>query len=201
MSKIINTDTGIDIHFESEVGRTVTALKNGGVILYPTDTIWGVGCDVFDEAAVRKTFAVKQRDFAKKMVLLVSDGEMLEKYVQQIQPKVHTLHDYHERPVTIIYDHPIGLPSYLLEKDGSVAIRIVKDDFCAAVIQALQKPILSSSANISGEPFPLQFSDISPSVIQNVDYCVDHRRTEAMKNKPSIIARLSDKGEFIFLRT
>lgn len=186
--------------YEEEVNKIVLTLKNGGVIVYPTDTIWGIGCDIFNEIAVRNTFKIKKRPFEKKMSLLVSDAEMLRQYTKHIPARIDSLNDYYERPVTVIYNTPMNLPDYLLEKDGSVAIRIVKDDFCASVIKAFGKPILSSSANIGGEPFPSNFSEISPILLEQVDYIVKYRQSDFSKNAASIMIKLNEKQEFEVIR-
>lgn len=187
--------------YEEEVNKIVSTLKKGGVIIYPTDTIWGIGCNIFNEIAVRNTFKIKKRPFEKKMSLLVSDAEMLSQYTNQTHSKIHSLNEFYERPVTVIYSTPVNLPHYLLEKDGSIAIRIVKDDFCASVIKAFGYPILSSSANVSGEPFPSNFLEVSPIILEQVDYIVKYRQSDFSKNSASIMIKLNDKGEFEVIRS
>lgn len=186
--------------FRKEIDEAVAELRNGGIILYPTDTIWGVGCDACNETAVRKVFALKKRPIEKTAVLLVSSVEMLGHYVTDIHPKIYTLHDYHTRPVTVIYDHPQNLPAIHIAAEGTVAIRIVQDEFCKGLIDALGAPIVSTSANIGGEPFPSNFAEITDAVKEGVDYIVKYRQTDLEEREPSVIIKLSDKEEFDFLR-
>lgn len=186
--------------YREEIDNIIPHLKNGGLILYPTDTIWGIGCDACNEAAILKVFALKKRSLDKKMVILVADSEMLSNYVAKIHPKINSINDYHARPVTVIYDQAKNLPAINVDPRGTIAIRIVKDEFCQAMITALGTPIISTSANISGEPFPDNFSEISQEIKKGVNYIVRHRQNDLNKNAPSVIVRLSEKGELDFLR-
>ena len=183
-----------------EVAQVLPVLASGGLILYPTDTIWGIGCSANDVAAIERIFTLKNRPKEKGFVLLVSDMDMLDKYIERIHPKLNSLNQYHERPVTVIYKNPRNLPSILIADDNSVAIRIVKDDFCSALIKAFGQPLIATSANISGEPFPKYFEEITDDVKKGVDYIVKHRQTETKQNAPSVIVTLSKKNELIFLR-
>lgn len=175
-------------------------LESGGLILYPTDTIWGVGCDATNADAVNRVFDLKQRDRSKPFVLLVSDIEMLKNYVHEMHPRLQTLLQYHKRPLTIIYENAKNLPANCIGADGSVAIRIVQDKFCNELIAAYGKPLVASSANISDEPFPQFFGEISSEVISGVDLVVDYRRWDKTPSAPSVIARLDERDELQFLR-
>lgn len=183
-----------------EIQSVVSVIQKGGIILYPTDTVWGIGCDPFNSDAVNKLLVVKQQDFKKGFVLLVNDQEMLKKYVPKVEPKIQNLLDYHIRPVTVVYDKAVDLPDYLLAKDGSVAIRITQDAFCQELITKLGTPLISTIANISNEPIPKIFNEISAKIIQQMDYVVQHRQNDTKKSTPSVIITLSSKEEMIFLR-
>lgn len=199
MQIFTNPDTVMLHTFDFEV--PVLALENGGIILYPTDTIWGIGCDATNAEAVEKVYALKQRDRSKPFILLVSSIDMLRKYVERVHPRVETLLVYHERPLTIIYDQPVNLPRNVLAPDGSIGIRIVKDEYCRQLIERFGRPIVSTSANISDEPFPSHFGEISSAVIIGVDHVVKHRQMDKEMGEPSVVARISDGAELEFLRT
>jgi L-threonylcarbamoyladenylate synthase len=186
--------------YREEIDDIIPYLRNGGLILYPTDTIWGIGCDACNEVAIQKVFALKNRSLDKKMVILVADSEMLSHYVMQVHPKINAINDFHERPVTIIYDNAKNLPTLNIGPTGTIAIRIVKDEFCQAMIRALGSPIISTSANISGEPFPENFNEISRAIKNGVNYIVRHRQNDLSKNQPSVIVELTEKKELNFLR-
>ncbi len=178
----------------------IEVLEKGGIILFPTDTIWGIGCDATNEDAIRKIYALKQRDLSKPFILLAESMPMVKQYVQHVHPKVETLLHYHTRPLTIIYEQAINLPDIAVAQDKSVGIRIPQDAFCQELIKALGKPIVATSANISNEPFPKRFGEISSAVIQGVDHVVQHLKRDRIEAEPSVIVRLSAKGDLIFLR-
>lgn len=181
--------------------ETITAtLERGGLILYPTDTIWGIGCDATNHAAVQRIFDLKQRSHDQPFVLLVNSIEMLKNYVEQVHPKIETLLMYHVQPLTLIYDQAKNLPSIAYAPDGTVAIRIVQDSFCRELIQQFGKPLVASSANIIEKPYPANFGGISSDVITGVDYVVKWKQGEKKLGQPSVIARFSDKEELVFLR-
>lgn len=188
-----------DYNFDS----VIETLDSGGIILFPTDTIWGIGCDATDPVAVEKIFALKNRPRHKPFILLVSSIEMLQNYVEHLHPRLETLLLYHQRPLTIIYDKAKNLPSNAHADGGSVGIRLVQDDFCKQLIENFGKPLVGTSANISDEPFPNHFGEISSAVIQGVDFVVRHRQGEKNMGAPSVIARMTDplKGELEFLRS
>jgi len=175
-------------------------LENDGIILYPTDTIWGLGCDATNPVAIERIYKLKQRDRSKPFVLLVDGIEMLKEYIVELHPRLETLMLYHNRPLTVIYDQSKNLPDIATGPGGSVAIRIVQDDFCQQLIQYFGKPLVATSANISDEPFPAIFGEISSAVIQGVNYTAQHRRDDKSPGEPSVIVKYDKKGELIFIR-
>lgn len=175
-------------------------LKKGEAILYPTDTIWGLGCDVQNTAAIQKIYQIKQRPATMPFVLLVSDMAMLQQYVARIPPKAGDLIEYYERPLTIIYKEIQNLPTAILAENGTVAIRVTKDPFCRAFIKAFGGAVVSTSANISGKPFPSCFAEIDESIKKGVDYIVEHRQEELSALSPSVIVSFDDSNELVFIR-
>lgn len=180
--------------------EVIDTLNSGGTILYPTDTIWGIGCDACNARAIDKVYALKQRDPAKPFIVLAASLAMVKQYVNQVHPRIDTLLGYHKRPLTVVYEQARNLPPNLIAADGSVAIRIPQDDYCRSLIQAYGKPLVATSANISNEPFPKHFGAISSSVIEGVDHVMRGKR-DVIESEPSVIVRLSPKGELIFLRS
>jgi len=190
------------LSFEADqINRAVEVLTDKGLLLYPTDTIWGIGCDATNVEAVAKIYALKKRDLSKPLVVLVDSLRMLKDYVEQVHPRMDTLLAYHKRPLTVIYEKAKQLPDNLIAKDRSVAIRVVQDDFCKAMIRQFGKPIVATSANISNEPFPDNFGAISSEVIKGIDFVVRHRQCEKTANQPSVLVRVLANGELEFLRT
>lgn len=183
------------------IDKAIEVINQGGIILYPTDTIWGLGCDPFNSAAIERVLRLKNRDADKAFILLVDSLEMLKKYLENLHPRVETLLSYHTRPLTIIYDNPKNLPEEIIAKDGSIGIRISIDPFCRHLIHKFGKPIISTSANVSGEPYPPNFGAIKSEIIQGVDYVVNIRQTEDKEVLPSIIASVDANGELEFIRT
>jgi len=175
-------------------------LSNGGTILYPTDTIWGIGCDATNETAIDRVYEIKKRDRSKPFVILVSSIQMLKKYVEYVHPRLETLLLFHQRPLTIIYDKAVNLPKNAASNNGSVAIRVTNDPFCKELIECFGKPIISTSANVSDSPFPSHFGEVSSSVIIGIDYVVKHRQLDKNMGEPSVIAKLGADGELEFLR-
>lgn len=189
-----------DSIFYQEVSRTVDALRRGDTILYPTDTVWGIGCDATNIHAVNRIFTVKNRDREKSLIILLYSKEQLSQYLHNVPPFAHELLDGIEEPVTVIYNGARNLALNTIAADGSVAIRVTKHPFCEAVLRAFGKPIVSTSANISGEGTPLLFKDISDSVKQKVDYLVqlDHDVVENVKT--SMIIRMFPDGQYKVIR-
>ncbi|MEZ4886147.1 MAG: L-threonylcarbamoyladenylate synthase [Chitinophagales bacterium] len=176
-------------------------LQNGGTILYPTDTVWGIGCDATSEEAVKKVYALKQRDESKALIILVKDEEMLRKYVTEIPSSIAVILTHATRPTTIIYPNARNLASNLIAEDGSIAIRIPQHDFCQNLLQQWQKPLVSTSANISGEPTPIHFSEISETIKNQVDYVVDSDVFDIQTpTQPSRILKIGEEGEVLVIR-
>lgn len=183
----------------TEVNSALEVLKKGGLILYPTDTVWGVGCDATNEAAVEKVYALKQRSESKALICLVSDFKMLNQYVEDVPEVAYDILKYARKPTTIIYDQPIRVAENLIADDNSLAIRVVRDKFCNALIRKFRRPIVSTSANISGAPTPSNFKEIASEILEGVDYVVNLQRTEK-PSKPSAIIKLTNNGEVTVIR-
>ncbi|MGA1227584.1 MAG: L-threonylcarbamoyladenylate synthase [Tamlana sp.] len=178
---------------QTEITNTLKILKEGGLILYPTDTIWGIGCDATNEKAVKKIYKLKQREDSKALICLVADERMLKKYVKQIPEAAINIIEVTNKPTTIIYDEAQNLASNLISAEGSIAIRIPDDEFCYWISRKFNGAIVSTSANISGQPIPKSFKEISPEVLKGVDYVVNLHH-EKICNKPSSIIKLSNNG-------
>jgi len=183
-----------------ELKKTLEVLHKGGTILYPTDTVWGIGCDARNKEAVDKIFKIKQRAEYKSMVVLVCDEKMLNRYVKEVPAVAWDLIEAAGGPITIIFPEGRGLAQNVIAADDSVGIRIVKDDFCRDLIHKFGKPIVSTSANISGEPAPASFHEISNEVLNKVDYIVNLRQDEINNIKPSTIIKVAMNGEIKIFR-
>lgn len=181
----------MDIH--SEIKQTLEILRSGGVILYPTDTVWGLGCDATNESAVKRVYEIKKRSDAKSMLVLVDSMARLQSYVDEVSDIAWDLTDLSEKPLTIIYPNAKNLAKNLVAEDSSVGIRITNELFSKTLCERFRKPIVSSSANISGEPTPSNFSQISDEIKKSVDYIVNFRQEEKTLPVPSSIIKL-DKG-------
>ena len=177
-----------------DMAKALETLRNGGVILYPTDTIWGLGCDATNPEAVEKIYRIKGRAESKAMLALVGSDGQLETYVAHIPEVAWELIDAAVRPLTIIYDHPRGLAPNMLASDGSVGIRISQESFSRTLCQRFGKPIVSTSANRSGQPAPKTFSEISPQIKDSVDYIVMFGRSSMLPHTASDIIKISDGG-------
>lgn len=175
--------------FATEVEMALSSLRKGDVILYPTDTIWGLGCDATAEEAVKKIYDIKQRSDSKSLIVLVADERDILHYVSAPDPALFDFIQEQTRPTTVVFDGAINLPDSLIAADGSIAIRIVRDEFCRHLIKRLRKPIVSTSANISGQPSPQFFGEISPEVKSLVDYVVGWRQNDTNPSQPSQIIR------------
>ena len=185
---------------EEEIRKALEVLRTGGTILYPTDTIWGIGCDATNEKAVEKIFAIKQRQESKSLIILVSDDGMLNRFVKNIPALAWDLMEVTETPLTIIYDGGRGLAKNVFAEDGSIGVRKVSDDFCQRLIHKFGKPIVSTSANITGEPAPQNFSEIKGEIKQSVDYIVNWKQNEIANAKASSIIKLKENGEIKIIR-
>jgi L-threonylcarbamoyladenylate synthase len=185
---------------ETEIKNAIEVLRSGGIILYPTDTIWGIGCDATNEAAVKKIYDLKQRSDSKSMIILLDNEAKLPSYVQHVPEQAWQLIEYAEKPLTIIYSEAKNLAKNIIAEDGSIGIRITKDEFCKRLIEKFRKPIVSTSANISGENAPASFSQISDEIKRGVDYIVALRQEENKPSTPSTIIKLGIKGEIEIIR-
>ncbi len=183
-----------------EVVKALRVLQEGGIILYPTDTIWGIGCDATNTEAIKKIYALKQRDEAKSMIILLDTENKLESYIQEVPSIAYELIEYAENPLTLVMPGAKNISPALISADGSVGVRVAKHDFCQQVIQRLRKPLVSTSANISGRPSPQNFGQIEQEIIDGVDYVVDLEQHELEQKKPSTIMRLNPDGRFEFIR-
>ena len=185
---------------EQEIRQCVAVLKRGGTILYPTDTIWGIGCDATNYKAVEKIYKLKKRLETKSLIILIDDPKNIEHYVKEIPEITWDLMKNVEKPLTIIYPNARNLPKNVIAEDNSIAIRIVRNEFCIRLIREFGKPIVSSSANVSGEPAPLVFRCVSENIKRSVDYVVNLYQDVLQEVKPSRIIKLKEDGEFNIIR-
>lgn len=179
--------------------QIIQTLKSGGTILYPTDTIWGIGCDATNIDAIEKIFEIKKREKTKSMIILVESEKRLQDLVD-VPEMAWEIMDLSEKPVTIIYDSPKGLPKELLAEDGSIGIRLVKNDFLKKLISKLNKPLVSTSANFSGEKSPMKFSDISQEIVDAVDFVVEENQDKVSEYSGSSIIRVWSDGRIKVIR-
>ncbi|UKT62356.1 L-threonylcarbamoyladenylate synthase [Pedobacter mucosus] len=183
-----------------EINKAFEVLKSGGVILYPTDTIWGLGCDATNEDAVEKLLKIKNRPAEKSLIVLLDVDSKIQSYISDVPEIAYSLIEYAENPLTIIFSEAKNLAPNVINQDGSVGIRIVKHDFCTPLVQRFRKPLVSTSANLSGKPSPSFFDDIDPEILDSVDYVVDFEQENRTIKKPSTIMKLSPSGQFEFIR-
>jgi len=185
--------------FNTDVENSLSVLQAGGLILYPTDTIWGIGCDATNASAVRRIYELKKRPESKSMIVLLADQRDLLQYVASPDLAVFDFLDAAIKPTTVIYDGAIGLADNLVSQDGTIAIRIVQETFCRHLIKRFRKPIVSTSANISNEPAPRTFADIPETIKQQVDYVVQYRQQDATIAAPSAVVRW-ERGQVTVIR-
>lgn len=188
---------------EEDIRNAVETMRKGGVILYPTDTVWGIGCDATNEEAVRRVYAIKQRDDSKALICLVDSDARLQRYVRQVPDVAWQLIDSLKdggKPTTLILDGAVNLAPNLIAEDGSIALRITQEPFSKELCYRFQKALVSTSANISGEPAAQNYRDIDPRIIEAVDYVCWSRRQEHQPHQPSSIIRLRQNGEVEIIR-
>ncbi len=178
---------------QTEINNALETLKQGGIILYPTDTVWGIGCDAANADAVAKIYALKEREDSKALICLVADDRMLKKHVRQVPQAAYNIMEVSERPLTIIYDDAQNLAPNLIAKDRTIAIRIPDNEFCYQLSRKLNGALVSTSANISGQPAPKSYKEISNHILKGVDYIVNLQH-EKICDKPSSIIKLSNNG-------
>lgn len=190
----------MDKNWIEDIKKACQVMQDGGVILYPTDTIWGIGCDATNEKAVRRVYEIKHRADSKAMLVLVDSAVKVDFYVQDVPAVAWDLLDVADKPLTIIYSGARNLASNLLAEDGSVGIRVTGEEFSKALCFRFRKAIVSTSANVSGQPSPRTFAEISDEIKNAVDYVVEARRTEAGPAHPSSIIKLGQGGEVKIIR-
>ena len=187
------------VHFENDIKQCLATLKDGGLILYPTDTVWGIGCDATNASAVEKLYQLKKRSDEKAMIVLVADKKEILLYTASPDLPVFEYLQQTERPTTVIYEGAVGLAANLTGQDGSIAIRICKEAFCKELITRFHKPIVSTSANISGQPVARVFSEISNEVKKGIDYIVNYRQDDQAVASPSAVIKWK-KGSIEIIR-
>ncbi len=185
---------------ELEIKNALKVLKEGGILLYPTDTVWGIGCDATNAQAVKKVFDLKKREDSKSLITLASSIEMIEQYVKEVPPMAYELIEVNDAPMTIIYPDVNGLAESVIAQDGSAGIRIPMNEFCTRLIKKFGKPIVSTSANISGESTPESFSTISEEIKKGVDYIVDQQMDTGSTQRSSQIIKLGVDGTVKIIR-
>lgn len=183
-----------------DISNAVEVLKRGGVILYPTDTIWGIGCDATSSEAVRRVFEIKKRADSKALITLVDSVAALERIVPEVPDAAYQLIDVAVDPLTIVYDHGVGVAPELLAADGSIGVRITDEEFSKGLCRAFRRPLVSTSANISGDPSPRSFSEIPDHIISAVDYVCSTGRAASPSAKASTVIKISAGGVFKILR-
>ena len=185
---------------EQDIKNAIEAMRKGGVILYPTDTVWGIGCDATNAEAVKRVYEIKQRDDSKALICLVDSDARLQRYVRNVPDVAWQLIDCVEKPTTLILDGAVNLAPNLIAEDGSIGIRITKEAFSHELCFRFQKAIVSTSANISGEPAAQNYRDIDPRILEKVDYVCWTRRQEHQPHQPSSIIKLSSDGQVVIIR-
>ncbi|MDG0973114.1 MAG: L-threonylcarbamoyladenylate synthase [Crocinitomicaceae bacterium] len=182
-----------------KIKQTIEHLRKGNILLYPTDTLWGIGCDATNPVAVEKVFALKKRSDQKSLIALVHSVAFLERYVKQMPEVCYELLDNSDKPLTIVYENPINIAENAVAEDGSMGFRVTTDPICQRIIQQLNKPLISTSANLSGDSSPTCFDDVSPVIKSGVDFILDERTKEKM-TKPSTIIKINNDSSFKIIR-
>jgi len=182
-----------------EIQKSLEVLIKNDVLLYPTDTVWGLGCDATSESAVAKIFNIKQRSESKSLIILVNDIDMLKQYIPNVSAEILRLLSASTNPTTIIYNNPVGLAKNIVASDNTVAVRIVQNEFCQQLIATFGKPIVSTSANVSGKATPKSFKEIEQAILHSVDYSVNLQR-EVINEKSSTILKVGEHGDVSVLR-
>ena len=190
----------VKAQMDADIVQCLKVLSNGGLILYPTDTVWGIGCDATNAEAVKRVYQLKQRDDSKALIVLIDSAEHLDHYVVDVPMIARELIDVAVKPLTIIYEGAYNLAGNLLGEEDSVGIRIPNDEFCHRLCERFGKPIVSTSANVSGQPTAGTFAEINPAIVQGVDYAVQYRRDDKKPHQPSNIILLSRDGTFKIIR-
>lgn len=189
-----------DTDYKEDLRLALKTLAEGGIILYPTDTVWGLGCDATSRESVERIFRIKKRMDSKSLIILVNGFQMLERYVSNIPDAAVTILDVSDKPITIIYPGGKNLAPGVCSEDGSVGIRICTDSFCNELITRFRKPVISTSANLSESPSPAIFSEIEEPIIVSADYVVKHRQRDINRKTPSSIIKVDDNGVIKIIR-
>lgn len=190
----------LSMTFEEDIRKAVEVLRQGGVILYPTDTIWGLGCDATNEQAVKRIYEIKHRSDSKSMICLIDSDVRLQRYVRDVPDVAWDIITYATKPTTLILDNAVNVAPLLIAEDGSLGLRVTNEKFSHELCYRFQKPIVSTSANISGEPSPQNYREISDAIVQSVDYVCWIRRQEHKPHEPSSIIKLKSDGEVSIIR-
>ncbi len=188
------------VDFKEDIGKALETIRKGGIILYPTDTIWGLGCDATNAAAVKRIYEIKQRKDSKSMLVLLENPNFILSYIEEMPEVAWDLIEFAEKPTTIIYDKAKNLAPNLIAADGSIGIRITREAFTQHLLQRMRKPLVSTSANISGQPSPINFASISEEIKSKVDYIVQYRQDETTTPPPSSIIKLGVSGLIQIIR-
>lgn len=183
----------------AEIHKAFEVIQNGGIILYPTDTVWGIGCDATNPEAVKKIYALKQREESKSMIVLMNGEKMMYNVFSNIPEVAWQILDLSEKPTTLILDNPRNVATNIIADDNTLGVRLVKEPFCFKLIERMKKPLVSTSANISGQPTPKSFKEIAPEIIKGVDYVVNLHR-EKICDKPSTIIKLTNDNQVKIIR-
>lgn len=186
---------------QEDLSKALEVLRSGGTILYPTDTIWGIGCDATNAKAINKIYKIKVRSPQKSLILLAENATMIKEYLENLPEIALEVLDTFKEPLTIIYEKARNLPRNLVPDDGTIAIRVPRDEFCLQLIRLLGKPITSTSANISGDPSPVSFSKVSNEIKEAVDYICTTNQTVVNSPKPSAIIKINDDGQMNIIRS
>lgn len=188
------------MNYSEDILEAVSVMRRGGVILYPTDTVWGIGCDATNAEAVARIYEIKRREESKAMICLVDSDDRIQRYVRNVPEVAWDVMNLSTTPTTVILDGANGLAPNLIAEDGSIAMRITHEEFSRELCYRMQRPIVSTSANISGQPAAQNYRDISEEILQSVDYVCKSRRQEHKPHKPSSIIRIRQNGEFKIIR-
>jgi L-threonylcarbamoyladenylate synthase len=186
--------------FKQDLDLALATLTNGGVILYPTDTVWGLGCDATNAEAVEKINQIKGRATDKSFIILLDTDSKIQSYVSDVPDVAYDLIEYAENPLTVIFSNAKNLAANAINKDGSIGIRVVKHEFCKQLLQRFRKPIISTSANLSGQPTPQFFDEIDEEIRTSVDYVVTLEQESKITRQPSTIIKIGPTGQFSFIR-
>jgi len=190
----------INEQMKKDLRKAIEVLQQGGVVLYPTDTVWGLGCDATNKEAVKRIYRIKRREERKSMLILVASVNDLPLYVKEVPPMAYELIRVNDQPMTLVYPGAQNLAENLIAEDGSIGIRIPMDEFCLQLLQRFGKPVVSTSANFSGNPAPAIFREIPEEIKKAVDYVVSWRQNDPGKRKPSSVIKIGLKGEIEIIR-